>query len=169
MKWKKRILLIVMMVFLSFLSSFAVSADVGLKPELYVFVKNPPEELYYLDLLIQNNSNDKYVNLEDKSLYNQNMLALLYSKKDEGWLPALTDGTDVPLHGDLIGEPKDGAMMHYFGYFGVPETYRIIIVTESGKVTVSDVITRKSMFSNVYYDYKTGTISTPSLFSTYLL
>jgi len=166
---KKIILFILILIALSFLCTSAVSADVGLKPELYIYVKNPPKETYYLDLLIQNSSENKFENLNDKSIYNQNMLSLLYSKKEEGWLPALTDGTDLPLHGELIGEPKDGDMLHFFGYIGVPKTYRIIIVTESGKVTVSDVITRKSMFSTAYFDYGTETLSEANLTDTYLL
>lgn len=81
---KKIILFILILIALSFLCTSAVSADVGLKPELYIYVKKPPKETYYLDLLIQNSSENKFENLNDKSIYNQNMLSLLYSKKEEG-------------------------------------------------------------------------------------
>ena len=44
------------------------------------------------------------------------------------------------MWGNLVGTPYGNYMVHTFSYFGVPDTYRIIIVTESGTVTVSDVL-----------------------------
>lgn len=144
-----------------------VNADTGPKDSLIVYVENAPDELYYLDLLTQ--EADSFSNIADINDYNQDMLDLLYSYEDDGWFPAFTEGTGVPITGSLIGSASGSLMVHEFGYIGVPETYRIIIVTESGVVTVSDTLTRKALQSSVTYDYDTGKAQVPSTIITYLL
>lgn len=138
-------------------------ADMGPKDQLTVRVKNPPQELYYLDLLTQDEQ--KYKNYstsekqDDLKALNSNMISLLSNYEKEGWYPALLKGTKAPMWGNFIGKKDGDTMVHTFSYFGVPKTYRIIIVTESGKVTASDVYTRKTMQSSITYDYKSGTAS----------
>ncbi|WP_206458391.1 hypothetical protein [Anaerovorax sp. IOR16] len=148
----------------------AVYADIGPKDELTVYVNHPPKELYYLDLLTQETS--PYNNLSDegeRESLNSTMVDLLYSYANEGWKPALTEGTGVPMFGNLIGEPDGNRMVHEFGYFGVPDTYRIIIVTESGEITVSDTFTRKALQSSITFDYNSGKAVVPNIAYTYLL
>lgn len=74
-----------------------------------------------------------------------------------------------PCGGDLIGELKENWIVHEFGYVGLPDTYRIIIVTESGDVSVSDTLNRQSLHSSVTYDYTSGKATTPKLWISYLL
>jgi hypothetical protein len=136
------------------------AADMGPKDALTVTVENPPDEPYYLDLLTNEDGGSGYDNLgEERDKLNQTMLKLLYSKTDEGWWPAIAGGTNAPIFGSLTGTEKDGAMVHTFSYFGVPETYRVIIVTESGKVSVSDMRTRETLQSSVIYDFATGDLT----------
>lgn len=144
------------------LLSPVVYADMGPKDRLTVYVDNPPSELYYLDLLTQNarTYNNFYDDGERETL-NQEMIALLYSYESDGWKPALTEGTGVPMWGELTGHPDGNRMIHEFGYVGAPDTYRIIIVTESGKVFVSETYTRVALQSSITYDYATGTASVP--------
>ena len=63
--------------------------------------------------------------------------------------------------------------MHWFGYVGLPSTYRIILVTESGKVWVSDVLNRRVLQSSVTVnwsdDVSAATVSVPSTVPAYLL
>ncbi len=144
------------------------SADIGPKPSLTVRVENPPEELYYLDLLTQD-TNSNYDNFEEgeREALNQDMLELLYSHKDEGWKPAFTEGTGMPIFGSLLGQASGDIMIHSFSYVGVPDTYRIIIVTESGNVRVSEALTRKVLQSRVTFDYSTGEAVAPTALYSY--
>ncbi len=155
MQLKKRtILLLVIMIAVSYLCTLAVSADCGPKPSLTIYVENPPDELYYLDLLVEvktkntvSDSTYQYDNLKEiRDQLNQNMLTLLKSYEKEGWIPAVSDG-DTPIRGGLEGyEDANNRKVHKFGY-DIPRTFRVIVVTESGKVTVTETISTKSMES----------------------
>lgn len=162
---KKRILrniwlLFIILVFVSF--PVASYADTGPKPSLSIHLVNPPGEPYYLDLLIQDKGTYPNLHDEEKAVLDQDMLALLFSHESEGWNPAIAGGTGAPLWGSLAGEAEKGGMLHSFSYFGVPDTYRIIIVTQSGKVTVSETQTRKAYQDSITYDYATSKVSVPA-------
>lgn len=144
-------------------------ADMGPKARLTVYVTNPPAEEYYLDLLTQDTKQYDNFSAEERKSLNQGMLSLLYSYEAEGWKPALAEGTSTPMWGKLVGEPDGNKMIHTFGYFGVPDTYRIIIVTNSGKVSVSDIYTRKALQSSITYDYSNGKTTVPPIWIIYLL
>ena len=161
-KWK--------FILLSFLICFfifpiTVRADMGPKDLLTVYVKNPPAEEYYLDLL----TNEITTRYEPNYITDPQIITLLYHYESKGWLPALTNGgTGGPMHGSLTGKPGKNRMIHKFSYVGVPQTYRIIIVTKSGKIHVTDAYTRKALQSSVTYDYATGKTTPAPLVSAYL-
>ena len=125
------------------LTTFAF-ADNGPKPQLIVRVKNAPQEPYYLDLLAKGdwgaedgNSIDgidwNYDGKEDT--LDPDLLALLRDNVLAGWHACVAQGTTgAPIYGELYSENTDasGNALHWFGYVGVPSTYRIILVTESG-------------------------------------
>ena len=167
---RKGILKIFVIILSVLILPITVYADLGPKDCLTVYVVNPPSDNYYLDLLTQNSSpyNNFHEEGERESL-NTQMLDLLYSYKKDGWMPALTEGTGLPMWGDLIGELDGNKMVHKFGYVGLPKTYRIIIVTQSGKVMVSDTYTRKALQSSITFDYKTGEAVVPNIFVSYLI
>ena len=109
-------------------------ADMGPKDALTVTVENPPDEPYYLDLLtseVISNHSDNLGDARDK--LDQTMLKLLYSKTDEGWWPAYTEGMSAPIFGSLTGTEKGDTMVHTFSYFGVPETYRVISLRRAAR------------------------------------
>lgn len=170
MKRTKMIVSIFFLFSLLIILPTTVYADIGPKDQLTVYVENPPNELYYLDLLTQKTA--PYNNFSDtgeRETLNPTMLASLYNYADKGWKPALTEGTGAPIFATLIGVPDGNRIIHEFGYFGVPDTYRIIIVTKSGKVTVSDTFTRKALQSNITFDYDSGKAVVPNIGFTYLL
>lgn len=145
--------------------------DMGPKDQLTVRVVNPPEEAYYLDLLyaadrggINDNLSSQRDTL-DSALLEQMRLA-----RPEGYALALINGTDIPCWGNFVGEAQpDGSMTHTFSYHGVPETYRIQLVTASGTVYQSAAYTRPALQSGVTLDYATGTVTTPSVLGAYVL
>jgi len=88
------------------------------------------------------------------------MVEKLKSLEAEGWYPALISGTQVPLFGELIGDSVNGEMIHQFGY-RIPDEFRIILVTESGQITVSEPIKVSSFYFAIDFDAKTGLIIHP--------
>ena len=166
------------------LTTFAF-ADNGPKPQLIVRVKNAPQEPYYLDLLAKGNWDAEDGNRIDGIDWNYDgkedtldpdLLALLRDNVPAGWHACVAQGTTgAPIYGELYSENTDasGNALHWFGYVGVPSTYRIILVTESGKVWVSDILNRRVLQSSVTVNWSDDTsavtVSVPSTIPGYLL
>lgn len=166
------------------LTTFAF-ADFGPKPQLTVRVENAPQEPYYLDLLAEGDwdaeDEDSNDGIDWSYHGKENTLdpALLTSLRDNvptGWHACVAQGTTgAPIWGELYAEGTDafGNDLHVFGYHGVPSTYRIILVTESGKVWLSDTLERKVLQSSVTVhwadDTENTTVTVPSTVAGYLL
>lgn len=166
------------------LTTFAF-ADFGPKPQLIVRVKDAPQEPYYLDLLAKGDWDAEDGNRIDGIDWNYDgkedtldpdLLALLRDNVPAGWHACVAQGTTgAPIYGELYSENTDasGNDLHVFGYHGVPSTYRIILVTESGKVWVSDILNRRVLQSSVTVNWSDDTsavtVSVPSTIPGYLL
>ena len=166
------------------LTTFAF-ADSGPKPQLTVRVENAPQEPYYLDLLAEGDwgeSGESSYDGVDWSYHGKedtldpDLLALLRENVPSGWHACVAQGTTgAPMWGELYAEGTDafGNDLHVFGYHGVPSTYRIILVTESGKVWLSDALERKVLQSSVTVhwsdDAESTTVTVPSTVTGYLL
>ena len=165
-------------------------ADSGPKPQLTVRVKNAPQEPYYLDLLAEGEWDaaadaasfdgiDWSYSDEEAAALDQELLALLRASVPEGWHACTAEGSlNAPMYGDLYAESTDalGDPLHVFGYHGVPSVYRIIIVTESGEVWISDTLERKVLQCSATVDWADGTaeaeettVTTPPVFVGYAL
>ena len=151
-------------------------ADMGPKPQLTIRVENAPEELYYLDILAEGNYADdenpfdglewSYSDEEIAAL-DQDLLEALRAAVPEGWHACTAEGsTEAPMWGDLYPD-EDG--LHTFGYFGVPEAYRILMVTKSGGVFLSDVCTRRVLQSSATVDWSSRTVTVPPTWVGYVL
>ena len=171
------------------LTTFAF-ADSGPKPQLIVRVKDAPQEPYYLDLLAEGdwdasegNSRLKQSTVirnsdgnETTVPLNEDLLALLLDNIPAGWHACTAQGTfGAPIFSHLFSRGTDasGNALHIFGYHGVPSTYRIILVTESGKVWLSDILNRRVLQSSVTVNWSDDTsavtVSVPSTVTGYLL
>lgn len=166
------------------LTTFAF-ADFGPKPQLTVRVENAPQELYYLDLLAEGDWDAEDTDSDDgieRSYYGKedtldpDLLALLRENVPEGWHACVAQGTTgAPIYGELYAESTDasGNDLHVFAYHGVPSTYRIILVTQSGKVWVSEALERRVLQSSVTVhwadDTENTTVTVPSTVTGYLL
>ena len=161
----RRFLFIIMAMMLLTVTAFA---DFGPKPQLVVKVKNPPEELYYLDLLAEGSAADLYATLteKEKAWLDPALYDTLVAAIPEGWHACVAQGTGgAPIWGDLTGENG----IHTFGYHGVPRTYRILIVTKSGETWVSEPHTRTILQSSVTVNWASKTVYSPPAFVGYLL
>lgn len=129
------------------------SADTGPKPAVTITVVNAPAGEYYLDLLITGPGD--YENI-DPADYDPALIAGLKSWEGEGWYPALVEGTNIPLHGDLT-PGEDGT--HYFGYHGLPDTFRIAVSGPDGAQATAEPFTRTVFYTHLTYDWETNTIT----------
>ena len=164
----------------SLLLSVSALADSGPKPQLIVRVEHAPQELYYLDLLAEGeyDGSDGYNGIEwsysdeEAAALDEDLLALLRAAVPDGWHACTAEGvTGAPMWGQLYAEKTDraGNALHSFGYFGVPDTYRIIIVTKSGETWISDTLEHKVLQSSATVDWAAKTVSTPPVWLGYVL
>lgn len=166
---ERKIYIIFMVVVISLLFPRAVFADIGPKPSIKLIVLNPPEDEYYLDLLVDYDKKSSYSNIREYDGLNKDMIRILKEYHEDGWRPALVTGTRVPLFGKLTGQREGDSMVHNFSYVGTPDRFKVIIVEKSGKVTVSnDIIDRKAFKSIVYFDYATNRLWESSAVPAYI-
>ena len=60
-------------------------------------------------------------------------------------------------------------MVHSFSYIGVPDRFKIIIVTADGETIVSEnIVKRKAFNSRVYFDYNTKKLWEDSIVLAYI-
>ena len=167
----------ILMLLTVLLLTVSAFADTGPKPKLTVKVKNAPSEPYYLDLLAEGeyehegNSDFSSLSDEERTALDAEMLAALRAAVPEGWHACLAQGVNgPPIWGDLVGEDAgNGTQLHTFGYVGVPDDYRILIVTKSGESWVSGVLHRATLQSSVTVDWAARTAAAPSAAAAYLL
>lgn len=167
---KRALVLLAALVILSLTFVSHINADAGPKPSLEIIVKNPPESEYYLDLLVDYSSGHLYDNMRDDEGYSGNMYDILKGYNADGWRPALVTGTRVPLNGKLTGKKNGDNMVHYFSYMGVPDRFKVIIVTSDNEVIVSEsIVERKAFNSTAYFDCNTKGLWERSAVLSYVL
>ena len=170
----------ILLLLTAMLLTVSALADSGPKPQLTVKVENAPSEPYYLDLLaegaFEHEGDDDFSGIdrnyygEKRALLDDGLLEAMRAAVPEGWHACTAQGTNgAPMWGDLIGEDAGGARLHSFRYHGVPDTYRIILVTKSGESWVSDTLHRATLQSSVRVDWAKRTASAPSAATAYLL
>lgn len=161
-------------------------ADSGPKPLLTVRVKNAPQELYYLDLVAEGeyeghsygSGESEYSGIdwsyteEEAAALDADLLDALRAAVPEGYHACTAEGTGgAPMWGDLEGEDsgRQGVRLHTFGYFGLPDTYRILIATADGDTYVFPPCTRTVLQSSVTVDWETKSVEVPPAWISYVL
>ena len=177
---KKSLRFCVLLALAATLLTVSAFADTGPKPQLTVKVTNQPEELYYLDLLAEGDwehaGDADYSGLdwsyseEEIAALDSGLLDALRAAVPDGWHACTAQGTNgAPMWGDLIGSDAGGVRLHSFRYHGVPDTYRIILVTKSGESWVSGVLHRATLQSSATVDWAARTANAPSPAMAYAL
>ena len=166
------------------LTVFAL-ADSGPKDLLTVRVEHPPEEGYYLDLVAEGeyeghtygSGDSEYSGIdwsysdEEAAALDAELLDALRTAVPEGYHACTAEGTNgAPMWGDLEGEDSlSGARLHTFSYFGVPDTYQILMVTKDGDSYLSPPCTRQVLQSSVTVDWADKSVVVPSVWASYVL
>ena len=176
----------ILLLLTAMLLTVSALADSGPKAQLTVKVENAPSEPYYLDLLEKGDyqghtygsgdGDDTYSGLdwsyseEEIAALDDELLDALRAAVPEGWHACTAQGTNgAPMWGDLIGSDAGGVRLHSFRYHGVPDTYRIILVTKSGESWVSDTLHRATLQSSATVDWAARTANVPSPAMAYAL
>ena len=166
---KRRFRAAVLLLVLTVLLTTVVFADSGPKPQMAVRVVHAPQEAYYLDLLDEGTYTGAYET--DETGLDPALLQAFRAAIPSGWHGCISQGsTRAPIWGDLTGQAgENGEMLHTFRYVGVPQTYRILMVTQSGEVFLSDVLQRDTLQSIVTVDWAAKTVEPQPVYRGYVL
>jgi len=171
---KKLMSLAALLLTLAALLTVPALADSGPKPLLIVRVENGPEEPYYLDLLAEGDPNPKYMDYcldwnyseEERAALDPQLLQALRDAVPKGWYACVAQGNQgTPIYAKLNGDGN----IHSFSYVGVPDTYRVIVVTKSGESWVSEPITRHALQCSAKVDWAKKAISVAPTWVGYVL
>lgn len=153
---KKAVLMLVLTLLLLWALPVQVLADAGPKPSVTLYLHNMPELLSYADLLINEEYRKTDFRLEYSDRYDREMFDILLNYDVNGWRPALATGTSMPLWGNIICGVDDGEAVMRFNYFGVPDRFKVIVVTETGDVVTSNTVNKRGYQAVMHFDYNTG-------------
>lgn len=171
---KKRMHLAALLLTLTALLSIPALADSGPKPQLIARMENGPEEPYYLDLMAEGDPDPKYLDYclklnyqeEERTALDLELLQALRDAVPEGWHACVAQGNQGwPIYGKLTR--TDG--IHTFSYVGVPDTYRVIVVTKSGESWVSEPLTHHALQCSAKVDWANKTLSAPPIWVGYVM
>jgi hypothetical protein len=170
MIYLKKIFLLFLSLFICYvISPIPTKADMGPKPTLTIVAKNMPQATCYLDLLIRDASENIEPNINHTQEYNAQLLNSLQQYNVDGWHAAMASGTSVPLFGDILCDTTNRECSLTFTYMGVPDQFKIIVVSADSQTVVSNIVDRKAFNSTVTFDYKTGEASEQSPKLSYFL
>lgn len=130
-------------------------ADMGPKPDLTIAVVNAPEgETVYVDLLYEASGELYQASFPDG--YEPDILEQLHSLENDRWVLACATGTGgAPIFGDIAPQ-ADGT--YWFGYFGLPTTFRLAAATASSAQATAEAYTRTRFHTNLVYDWQANTL-----------
>lgn len=168
------------------LLTISALADSGPKPLLTVRVENAPEEGYYLDLVAEGeyeghtygSGENEYSGIdwsysdEEAAALDTELLDALRAAVPEGYHACTAEGTGgAPMWGELEGTPtgRQGEYLHTFSYFGVPDTYQILITTAGGDTYLFPPCTRTALQSSVTVDWESKSVEVPPAWIGYVL
>ena len=171
----KRVLIIVkiLIIFVILLTTFCncSNADMGPKPSITINLKNMKTDNYLIDLLVYDESGLKYkspLNYNGKegeqyrapdgedTGYNSlktitiSQLEILHEINYDGWISESTRWEEYLLFADCSGNSEH---KHNFGYFGTPDTYKVVIIdNDTGIIKITDIIHRDDFASKITID-----------------
>lgn len=140
-----------------------VSADTAIRPpHIDIEVSNAPEELYYLDLLVDDGETLLFKDLRSsKYSFDEAMIKTLEGMVPEGMHSILWGGSHQRTTGTLIGEKqKNGSMLHVIDGYGVPERFRVMFVSKNGETKMSDWYDYEMYIGKIFIDYESLDIHT---------
>ena len=150
-------------VFTTLLCALPVTAgaDVGPKDEATSCLTNLPEGSYYVDLLYINDYKSRlydrneyrYTTGSDGALLRPADEAALRDAAPAGWTFVMLDGTPAPTWAHI----DNTAHTIEYGYFGLPDAFRVIFADESG-VQVSEPVERTMFHQCFRYDCASNTL-----------
>lgn len=161
MRHIKKFLILVSLTIFVIGSMFQVRADFGPKPTSEFNIVGL-DEPYYFDLLTEYDAAPTLTETEiDDQLeyyyYREDHPAVLNGYRDADGFASYTLYSDYP---HTISQNDNDSNIFYAGYFVPPTVFKIALVTESGTLIVSEVITKTAFAAHFIFDISDVDITT---------
>ena len=121
--------------------------------EFTLQLTHAPDEAFGITILTREPGAEQSAFMRDEHPEHREMIAAMFSLKAEGWYP-VTEGPN----GGLFQSPGK-TRIEWMRVSPPMKEYRIIIVTESGAVHVSDPVIRRDYANMATYDLKTNQLT----------
>ena len=146
--------------------SRTVLADMGPKRSVLIDIKNPPSEPYYIALLMKGTLPSdpenfyRYVHILDED---ENIKDIFFNYDEDGYVLFSYAGSTCSVVYSEDMWIEDHVEYNYM----VPSTFKVIVVTRSGEVSVSDEITAQAFHAEFEYDYSENILKEVKIVSKY--
>ena len=143
-----------------------ILADTGPKRSIWISLKNLPDEPYYIAILMPGSLPSDpeglfgQANVPDED---EEIRKIFLNYEEDGFVLFTYAGHISSIESS---EELEGSNVLSYGYM-VPSTFKVIVVTKSGEVTVSNKIKAQVFHSECVYDYSTNTLKEVNFASTY--
>jgi len=121
--------------------------------EFTLQLTHAPNEAYCITILTREPGAAKSAFMNDEHPVHREMIAAVFSLEAEGWYPV----TEVPTGG--LFQAKGNALIEWMTISQSMKEYRIILVTESGTIHVSDPVTHRDYANRATYDLETNQLT----------
>jgi hypothetical protein len=159
MKAFKLIIIIFLLISSIFIFTTPVSADVGPKPTSTVEIIGI-DEPYYFDLLVEHSfsvpilTDIEVLSQIEYDYYAEDYPNILNGYQDDDGFASYTLYTNMP---HVIRQLENTNEFHV-GYFSAPSVFKIVIVTESNNVYISEIINKTYFSAHFTYDFSNDTV-----------
>ncbi len=144
-------------------------ADAAPKPSLDITIENIDGTSCLIDLLIRQDTQNPNFEVEAPWFLDESDMQAQYdiikSYSEEGYRPAMATGFN-PISGTAYTQIEDRRAHVSFGYM-LPTTFKVIAVSDTGRVYVSQEIHKRAFNSTMTFNAKTGQIKESSNLGVY--
>ncbi len=156
LRGKTSIRIAVLLIIMLLVTATSTFADAAPKPSLDIEIENLEGAHCLVDLLVKPSDDP----LDEPWVeYKGNMTeayAYLKNYSEDGYYAAMATGQER-MSGYFESTIVDGVATVNYGYM-IPSTFKIIVITDTGEIHVSDEIQRRSFNSYMTYDVKSGKV-----------
>lgn len=159
MKLMKLLIMTFLLISSLFIFAFPVSADMGPKPTSTIEIIGI-DEPYHFDLLVEYSfsvpilTDIQILSQIEYDYYAEDIPSILNGFQDDDGFASYTLYTQEPHLINQLDNPDE----FYIGYFRAPSVFKIVIVTESNNVFISEIINKTYFSAHFTYDFSNATV-----------
>ena len=152
---KYRIILTFLMLFLISGLIYQAKADMGPKATSDIEIIGI-DEAYYFDILFEVDERSAVLLDEERiqqeieyDYYRDNFPDVLNGYRDSDGFASYTLYRGIPHY---ISKTEGSDHLYHLGYFSPPDTFKVVIVTDAGKMFVSEIVNKTRFYASFEYD-----------------